>query len=179
MRRLKEKDEAALLVLMEQYGDELLRTAYLLVKDHQTAEEAVQDTFVQAYRSIGQLQDPSRLRSWLMRIVINCCRTRMRTWSWRKVLPWAWVEQLAEDQGRYAAPEEQLVESWGRERLSVAIRSLDYMYREVIVLYYYQEMSVLEIAAHTGCKENTVKARLARGRLRLRKIWEREEEADV
>jgi RNA polymerase sigma factor (sigma-70 family) len=172
---LKKKEEAALLVLMEQYGDELLRTAYLLVRDHQTAEEAVQDTFIQAYHRIGQLQDSNKLRSWLLRIVINACRLRMRAWSWRSVFPSVWVEPLAEEKGSHAAPEEQLLEAWSKEQLSEAIRSLGYKYREAIVLYYYQEMSVAEIAGHTGCKENTIKARLARGRRSLKAIWERKE----
>ncbi|SDD12527.1 RNA polymerase sigma-70 factor, ECF subfamily [Paenibacillus sp. UNCCL117] len=166
-------------MLMDQYGDELLRTAYLLVKDYQAAEEAVQDTFIQAYRSIEQLKDPARLKGWLLRIAVNRCRMRMRTWSWRQMLPSAWIEQLAEgEHDGYAAPEERMMELWHKERLSRAIHSLDYKYREAIVLYYYQEMNVAEIAAYTGCKENTVKARLARGRMRLRLIWEREEDED-
>jgi len=166
-------------MLMDQYGDELMRTAFLLVKDYQTAEEAVQDTFIQAYRSIGQLQDPSRLKGWLLRIVVNRCRMRMRVWSWRQMLPSAWIEQLAEDRyAGYPAPEEQMIKEWHKARLSRAIHGLDYKYREAIVLYYYHEMNVAEIAVYTGCKENTVKARLARGRMQLRLIWEREEEED-
>lgn len=52
IERLAAQDETALAALMEQYGDYLMRTAYLLLKDRQTAEEAVQDTFLQAYRKI-------------------------------------------------------------------------------------------------------------------------------
>jgi len=174
VRRLIAKDESALRELMMAYGDELLRTAYLLVKDRQAAEEAVMDAFVQAYAKIDQLKQPDKLRSWLLRIVANRCRMRMRTWNWRSLFPFDRVESLAEE--AEPGPEELLLAQWRAERLSEAIHELDYKYREVIALYYFNELSVLEIAEQLGNNENTVKARLSRGRARLRTLLEKGDE---
>ncbi|XID92736.1 RNA polymerase sigma factor [Paenibacillaceae bacterium WGS1546] len=173
MDRLIAKDENALRELMAQYGDELTRTAYLLLKDRQEAEEAVMDGFVQAYRKIHQLKEPEKLRPWLLRIVANRCRMRMRTRSWRSLLPFDRIETLAEEAG--PGSDELLIEEWRNERLSDAVRSLEDRCREAIVLYYYGELSVAEIAEHTKSNENTVKARLARGRAKLRKLLEAKE----
>ncbi|MFC6550311.1 sigma-70 family RNA polymerase sigma factor [Cohnella cellulosilytica] len=174
VRRLIAKDEAALRELMAAYGDEMLRTAYLLLKDRQTAEEAVMDAFVQAYAKIEQLKQPDKLRSWLLRIVANRCRMRMRTWSWRSLLPFERVESLAEE--TEPGPEELLLAEWRAERLSEAVHKLDYKYREVIALYYFNELSVAEIAEQLSSNENTVKARLSRGRAKLRTLLEKGDE---
>ncbi|XEC95130.1 sigma-70 family RNA polymerase sigma factor [Paenibacillus tarimensis] len=178
VQKLKEKDEYALQALMEQYGGMLLRTACLLMKDRQAAEEAVQDTFIQAYNKIRQLNDPSKLTSWLCRILINRCRMRQRTWSWKHLLPSDRVEQIMETSGSGPGPEDQLLVQLRNNRLSDAIRRLDYKYREVITLYYYNEMSVADITELLESNENTIKARLARGRSRLKAMLEQKEDGD-
>ncbi|QYR21901.1 sigma-70 family RNA polymerase sigma factor [Paenibacillus sp. sptzw28] len=155
---------------MHQYGDYLMRMAFLLLKDRQAAEEAVQDTFIQAFNKIGQLQDPVKLKGWLIQIAINRCRMKQRTWSWKHLFPFARMEQV--EVGREPGPEEIILTEWRNERLGDAVHSLDYKYREVITLFYYNEMSVKEIAGYLQCNENTVKARLARGRLQLKRIIE-------
>jgi RNA polymerase sigma factor (sigma-70 family) len=166
---LKNKDEAALRSIIDQYGDYLLRTAYLLLKDRHVAEEAVQDTFVAAFQKIGQLHDPDRLRSWLTQICVNNCRMRQRTWHWRNFLPSVKVEEMLEDEAEQG-PLSQLLLASRNESLSEAIQQLDYIYREAITLFYYNEMSVREIVDQLGINENTIKARLSRGRSILREI---------
>ncbi|WP_224753976.1 sigma-70 family RNA polymerase sigma factor [Paenibacillus terricola] len=173
---MKNKDEAALRALMELYGSRLMRTAYLLVKDKQVAEEAVMDTFIQAYHKINQLQDSDRLESWLLRIVVNRCRKKMRTWSWSRILPLSHVEQMITEEE--PGPEELLIDAWRNENLSEALLRLDYKYRETIVLFYYNGLNVAEIAEQTSSNENTVKARLARGRAKLKLMLEKQEDGD-
>lgn len=174
IQRLQEKDEAALIWLMNQYGDYLLRTAFLLVKDRQTAEEVVQDTFIQAYDKIVQLKDPSKLKSWLTRIAVNRCRMKQRTWSWKNLFPSAHPEQLLNNEGTIGI-EEQLLTKWNNQQLSQAIHQLPYKYREAITLFYFNEMSIQEISEHLGVNGNTIKARLARGRMQLKLQLGREE----
>ncbi|WP_342768187.1 sigma-70 family RNA polymerase sigma factor [Cohnella lupini] len=176
--RLREKEESALQELMALYGDELLRTAYLLMRDRQAAEEAVMDTFIRAFGKIDQLKEPDKLRSWLFRIAANRCRMKMRTWSWRNILPYAEVDPSG-GKDPSQGPEELLLTEWRNESLSEAIRGLDYIYREVITLYYYADMSVADIADQIRGNENTVKARLARGRNKLRKMLEEGEDNEV
>ncbi|WP_337588956.1 sigma-70 family RNA polymerase sigma factor [Gorillibacterium massiliense] len=163
--------------MMAQYGDYLLRTAYLLLKDRQSAEEAVQDAFVAAYRHIDQLNDAAKLKSWLTAITVNRCRMRMRTWSWRHLIPFD-VLSRSVSEGSEEEPEEIVLRKIAGKRLSDAIHKLDYPYREAIALYYFNEWSVQEIADHLHMNPNTVKARLARGRQRLRRIYEEEGKGD-
>lgn len=173
--RLRDKEESALIELMNQYGDYLIRTAYLLLKDHQSAEEAVQDTFVTAFEKIMQLDNPTKLKSWLTSIVINCCRNRMRRWSWKHVLL-PFENDLSKEVVFTATPEEELLKIVWNENLSNAIHQLDYKYREVITLYYFSEMKIREIAVYTNEKETTVKTRLKRARVKLKEILLKGEE---
>lgn len=159
---------------MEQYGDYLLRTAYLLLKDRQAAEEAVQDTFITAYYKIGQLAEPARLKGWLTRIAVNLCRMKLRTWDWNRLFAYARMESFLGDDPE-PGPEERFFLEWRTERLTEAVHRLTYLYREAITLFYYNELSVREIAEQLGTNENTVKARLARGRSMLKQIWEEAE----
>ncbi|GGO03905.1 RNA polymerase subunit sigma [Saccharibacillus kuerlensis] len=176
IERIKAKEENALRELMEQYGDLLLRTACLLVRDRQTAEEVVQDAFVQAYNKIDQLDDPSKLRPWLIRIAVNGCRMRQRTWSWRHIFPGGGAGELPLDADSFSTgADEDFITQWKKEHLAAAVRSLDYRYRESIVLYYFDELNVREIAELLETNENTIKSRLSRGRTLLKKTIEEEE----
>ncbi|MGI2293802.1 sigma-70 family RNA polymerase sigma factor [Paenibacillus sp. GXUN7292] len=170
---MRSKDETALQALMDQYGDYLLRMAYLLLKDAHLAEEAVQDTFIAAFTKIEQLRDANQLKSWLTRIAINHCRMKQRSWSWRKLIPFARMEDIYMER---VVPdlEEQFLEQARNHRLGESVQRLDYKYREAITLYYYAEMSIQEIVQYTSLNENTIKSRLARGRELLRKQWEKE-----
>lgn len=78
----------------------------------------------------------------------------------------------------HQGPEVQLLLEWRNGRLSDAIHQLAYIYREAITLYYYSEMSIQEIAEQLSISENTIKARLVRGRNQLRSLWEKEERQD-
>ena len=160
---------------MDEYGDMLLRTACLLLKDRQSAEEAVQDTFIQAYAKIGQLQEPDRLKAWLIRIVVNRCRMRQRTWSWRNIFPAREIDLQSFDEASFVAGAEELfMAEWHNVRLAETMRSLDYLYRECLTLYYFHEMSVREISDQLDTPQNTIKSRLARGRSLLKNILEKE-----
>jgi RNA polymerase sigma factor (sigma-70 family) len=175
IERIVAKDESALRLLMDEYGDMLLRTASLLLKDRQSAEEAVQDTFIQAYTKMSQLKEPDRLKAWLIRIVVNRCRMRQRTWSWRNIFPAGGSElQTNEDADFTAGAEELFMVEWHNVRLAESMRNLDYLYRECLTLYYFHEMNIREISEQLNTSENTIKSRLARGRTLLKKILVKE-----
>ncbi|WP_342028680.1 RNA polymerase sigma factor [Oceanobacillus limi] len=178
MEGLKNKEEHALRELMNQYGDYLLRTGYLLVKDHQTAEEAVQDTFVTVFHKIHQLDDPNKLKSWLTTIMINCCRSQMRKWSWKNILLTFDTTEREKEDDSVQSPEEELLEVVWNQNLSDAIQKLDYKYREVITLFYFNEWKIAEIAKHINTKESTIKSRLKRGRIILRDLLRKGEDFD-
>ena len=64
--------------LMNEYGDTILRTCYLYLRDYQLAEDAVQETFIKAMNSYGSFKHQSSEKTWLIRIAINCCKNIMR-----------------------------------------------------------------------------------------------------
>ena len=147
--------------LMEQYGDAILRMCYIYLKDYQLAEDAAQETFIKAMRFYDSFAQQSSEKTWLSKIAINSCKNIMRT-RWFKSRP-APLEELR----GHAQPDEihQLLE---RDSVSGAIARLSTTDKEVILLYYYQELSVKQIAEILGKNENTVTQRLHRARNRLK-----------
>lgn len=166
---LQESDESALQALMDAYGPVLKRTAILLVKDRQLAEEVVQDTFITAFRKSHQLSSNDAIKGWLITITLNGCRSRMRTWNWRNLFPAK--EETAFDQLEETdlLPEAKLLTAIEEQRVHQAVQALPYTYREPITLYYFHDMTVDELAKAMNAKPNTVKTRLARGRAILKK----------
>ena len=174
LQRLKNKEEVALMEMMNLYGDHLLRIAILLVKDRFVAEEVVQDTFVIAFQKIDQLNDVNKLKNWLIIIATNECRRRMRKWSWKHIFLHkedSYEANIVDDSEWQ--PEQSLLVNFRDTQIHEAIQQIPYKYREVVTLYYFQELTIKEITDAINEKENTVKTRLARGRAQLRKLIEK------
>ena len=173
VRRIRDGDAEALRELMDAYGDVVLRTASLLLRDRYEAEDVSQEVFLTVYGKIGQLNDPSRLRSWLIQITVNCCRAWMRRGVWKRLFYRDPVDlQILQDT---KDSEEKRVE---KLLLSDYIRLLPFKYREVIVLYYYQDWTTAYIAEVLGESEGTVKSKLSRARKRLGDMMEDKEWGD-
>ncbi|MFS0723322.1 sigma-70 family RNA polymerase sigma factor [Paenibacillus sp. 1P07SE] len=160
--RLLQGEQEALRLVMERYGSMIIRTAFLLLRDRHWAEDVSQEVFIALYRRISQLHDHGSLRPWLVRITINECRQRMRRAAWTRLifLDKGWDERTASTPG----PEESA------EAISLAavIQTLPYKYREVIVLYYYHDLTVDAISGQLQEKSSTVKSKLARARAMLK-----------
>jgi RNA polymerase sigma-70 factor (ECF subfamily) len=178
IERLRGGDETALRWLMEQYGNDILRTAALLLKDRHLAEDVSQDVFLAAYQKIGQFRGEGSLRGWLLQITINRCRGKMRLASWSRlfVRSWGGSDSEIEDVPEWPVSSTGMMmdtvpgsEKWA-EKLSLraAIASLPLHYREAIVLYYYQELSIKQLSEVLNEPEGTVKSKLLRGRRLLR-----------
>lgn len=150
--------------LVEQYQTSLLRACYIQLHDATLAEDAVQETFIKAYKAMASFRGDCDEKTWLMRIAINTCRDMLRS-AWfrhldRRITP----EQLPEP---ITQPHEEDV------GLTVEVMQLPQKYREVILLYYYECMTTDEIAQALSVAKSTVSARLERGRQKLRQTLER------
>ena len=150
--------------LVNQFQAKLLRTCYMYLRDREQAEDAVQETFFKAYRNFGTFRGESAEKTWLMKIAINTCRDMRRT-GWflhmdRRMTP----EMLPEA----SVPFEEI-----EEGLIVEVMNLPLRLREVILLYYYQNMDTNEIAQTLGIARSSVSGRLQRARKKLREILER------
>ncbi|MFD0869555.1 RNA polymerase sigma factor sigM [Chlamydia abortus] len=171
--RLQKGDGSALAWLMDRYGTSIYRTAALLLKDRHLAEDISQEVFLKAYQKISQYKGQGSLQSWLTRIAVHLCRSRMRLASWKRLFIRDPIEQeiVGTDSNIEQMVEEQTL--WNH------LQRIPYSYREVIVLHYYQDLSIREIGEITGDKEGTVKSKLSRGRAMLKKElirggWENE-----
>lgn len=121
-------------------------------------EDAVQETLRRAWEKRDRLREPSALRAWLIRILLNVCRDIQR--EHRRQIP---VEQLPD------RPQQA-----GEHLLMDALMTLPPKYRAVIILHHAEGFEVAEMAHMLGIPQGTVKSRLARGRYALEKAYEKE-----
>ncbi len=149
---------------IDAYGDELLRMCFLYLKDYHLAEDAVQETLWKAWNSYGTFRQDASVRTWLVRIAVNCCKNTMRT-RWFQSCRFGLEHADVPDRSSPFQDMEQLLE---KSTIAGAIASLGPKDREVLLLYYYQQFDTREIAAILSKKENTILKRLSRARNRLK-----------
>jgi len=154
--------------MIARYDDGILRLCLLYLGDRQLAEDAFQETFVKAWRRKDTFRGESSIKTWLSRIAVNTCRDMLRRGWFRLMKRSEPIESLF----ALAAPQEE-----ARADVRDAVLALPGKYREVIVLYYDQEMTLKEIAETTGMTVNSVSTRLRRARALLRKALGEEVDA--
>jgi RNA polymerase sigma-70 factor (ECF subfamily) len=160
---LETEDKEVLLdELMKLYGQEVLQLVYSYVKDKTIAEDLTQDIFVKCYRSLDTFKGKSKLKTWLWRIAINQCKDFLKSWYNKNVV--FNVEKDLISEGSISRVEEAVVQKDEDDQLINKIMMLPIKYREVIYLFYYEELPIKEIADLTGTGENTVKTRLRRAK---------------
>lgn len=148
---------------MSDYGDTIFRMCFLYLRDYQLAEDATQETFIKAMTSYEKFEHRSSEKTWLTRIAINCCKNIMRTNCFQII-----KNNIIESDGNVS---DNLINDFiEKNSISNAILKLDLGDRKLIILYYYQELSIKDIAVISATSENTVNQRLFRARKRLKKI---------
>jgi RNA polymerase sigma-70 factor (ECF subfamily) len=149
--------------LVERHGKDALAVAIGLVRDRSEAEEAVQEAFCRAWRSIASLRDPAKFKGWFSGILYRVCcdllRARQRD---RRALP---------ELGR-SRPTACLPGDSAGPVLAEALELPD-EYRDPLVLFHVQGLTIAELAAALGLSESNAKVRLHRGRKMLRERLER------
>ena len=148
---------------MTQWEVPLLRTCYLLLRDSALAEDAVQETFLKAWRAYGAYRQEASEKTWLMRIAVNTCRDMTRSRWFCRVDRTVNMDDLPEPSVAFTEPDDTL----GR-----AVLSLPDNLRQVITLRYYQGMSVQEVADVLRVHRRTVHYRLDKAERILRDALE-------
>lgn len=159
--------EAVIRRMIAEHQTALTRLCYLYLHDLQLAEDAVQETFLKAYRTLDDFRGDASVKTWLSRIAMRTCCDMRRTFWFRRVDRHVTLETLPE-----CAAEADEVEA----ALTLAVMNLPIREREAVLLYYYQDMNVGEIAKALGVTQPTVSYRLKRAREKLRKELEGREE---
>lgn len=163
------REEPDLERLMEQYSQPLMRLCFLYLKDEHSAQDAVQDTLYRAYCKYQSFSGKSSEKTWITAIAINICKDYMRKPSYREI-PVEPLEPLLET-GRQTGP---TPDPDALELLNL-VYQLPIEYREVILMRYYQDLTVKEIARMLHLRPNTVSVRLKRAREHLKTQLERDE----
>ena len=147
--------------LARRYAGDVFRLAYARTGSRADAEDVMQETFVRLLRARPAFAEPEHARAWLLRVAANCANDWFRA-------PWRRREGPLTDS--LPAPEHEdggVVE---------AVLALPAKYRTAVHLYYYEELSVAEIAKITGKSESAVKSRLFRARAMLREALKEDDD---
>lgn len=162
--------EQQLMAMMARHKTSLMRMAYMYLGDFSLAEEAVQDTFVKAYAHMDSFRGESCESTWLTRIAINTCKDMRRT---------AWFRLRKASVPMDAIPEQGQADAYPDSTVLQAVMALPPRDKQVILLRYYQGLSVPETARALGISAACATSRLNRAKARLRttlKGWYFDEE---
>ena len=168
---------------LNDYGTSLLRMCFLYLKDAQMAEDAVQETMANAYFKYEDFRNESSVKTWLTRIAINRCKDYRRSMWFRNVSCVEPAELVGTENHRNIGDEvsEEAEINQKNKDLIKAVMKLPVKYREVVLLYYYQELSTKETAGVLDVPESTVSTRLRRAKQALKKElggWQNDEKCD-
>lgn len=175
---LQSGDAAAFERLVCERSGEVYGLLYRLTNDPEEARDLTQDTFLRAFQALGSFRGDADLRTWLYRIALNLARNRWRWWRRRRRdmtfsldAPDPITEKPMSDSLAMDAPNPEEA-ALARERetaLRQALNSLATPYREAVILRDIEGLSYEEVAAALETNLGTVKSRIARGRLELRR----------
>ena len=173
--RIAARDPAAVRLLTERNNQRLFRTAWSILGNRSEAEDAVQNTYLQAFKSIDSFAGRSSLSTWLTRIVINDALGRIRTAARRRARLDAnsvtdldiYRDKLMRGSMEQGA-ETTVARRQLREIMETAIASLPRDFRTVFVMRDVEGMSVEEVAEALAIRPTTVRTRLLRARRHLR-----------
>ena len=179
LARLQAGEEQALRDLSDAYSAKIYQLAFRYLRNKEDAEEITQDVLYKVYRKAGTFRGDAALSSWIYRITFNAAMSRLRTGKARRALA---EERRASMDGEEPTPEprtdiadwsdladERVLRSQLRKRVFRAILALPAIYRAPVMLRDVQGMSTEEASAMLRVKDQTLKSRLHRGRLILRK----------
>ncbi len=172
-------DRQAFECLMRRYNRRLYRLARATLRDRTEAEDALQDAYLNAYRSIGQFRGDASLATWLSRLVLNECLARMRRSTRRQnvisiVCPNTPVESPPMFANESDSPEKALGRAQMRDLLERKVDELPENFRIVFVLRSVEELTVDETAGSLGIPEETVRSRHFRAKSMLRESLAKE-----
>ncbi len=160
-------DESAFTRLYETYYDKVFALARGIILDVEETEDAVQEVFTQIYRNLHRFDRRSKLSTWIFRVTVNRTIQYGRTLKFKR-------RQVDIDQAyEHAAPVQETVTT--DPVIAAAMKRLSPADRAILTLFYWQDLSLTEIAQSLGCNDNAAKTRLFRARERFKKLYEQEQ----
>ena len=160
-------DNARLDELITKYSDMVYRLAVLRCHTKEDAEDVYQEVFIKLVRFAAQLETDEHVKAWLIRVTINQCNS-LNTSSWKQKNNS--FDEMLENGAEPAAEDEALKAVSEDNGMMEAVQQLKPEYRDVIYLFYYEDMSIRSISETLHTSEANVKVRLNRARKRLKEI---------
>lgn len=155
MEKTPQCTPAELEQVLGEYGDMVYRLAYACMRSTMDAEDVYQDVFLRYFQKRPDFQSEEHRRAWLLRVTVNRARTIFRSAWFRHTVP-------LDERVAFTEPEER--------KLDEALLQLSGKDRQLLHLFYYEELSVREIGDLLNRKESTVRTQLTRARRRLGEI---------
>ena len=165
IKGLKRDREEAYYELLNTYGNQLLRTCFLMTKDEKLAEDIVQETFIRVFKYIKGFKGDSSLYTWIYRISQNIIKDKVKSKAIE--VPYEEYHMNLDN------PEDLTINKIDRELLRRELDKLSFIYKQVLVLFYFEDKSIKEISELLEEKEGTVKSKLSRGRALLKLALEK------
>ena len=180
VKKLREKNEEAYRQLVNLTYRKLYVIALKYVKDPETAKDMVQDTYLEVFRKLDQLKDDTKLENWLCIIVTRksldhnkSSEIRHNKTTFTDIIdPDSNIDNLLTDGSREFNPKDSFDYNELRKNISELITQLPEKQKTAIILYYYQQIPIKEIAELQQVSENTVKSYLRLGRAKLKALIE-------
>lgn len=165
-------NEDAIEMLVRQYETGVFRLALSIVGDEAEANEITQETFIAALRSLRSYQEKKSFKAWLYTIALNQSRRYLRKRQILERLCTALTNVFSVDAQKQVSPEEAMIENEKEAAIWNELNKLDEKHRIVLILRYFQELSVTEISQILSVNEGTIHSRLHNARERLRSALE-------
>ena len=180
LARVRAGDEEASAVLVRKYGGRMLATARRFLRREEDSADAVQDAFLAAFRSLDKFEGNSSVGTWLHRIVVNACLTKLRTQSRSRAVPIEDLLPTFDETGHHTRavrlwaeePLSQLTRAETRSQVRARIDRVPEPYRTVLLLRDIEELDTEQTAEQLGITTGAVKTRLHRARQALRTLLE-------
>ena len=181
LRRLRDRDERAFTELIAEHRDRVFNITYRMLGNRAEAEDVAQEVFISVFKTIDSFREESKFSTWLYRVTVNHCKNRIKYLARRHERDRDELDETsAQANGaingapvRAAQPDKALASAQMERLLQDAIASLDDDHRAVVILRDVEDLSIEEICEITGLPDGTVKSRLHRARLVLRKKMQR------
>ena len=165
MRTIKAEAEITTEEIIDRYADMVYRLAVSQVRNRTDADDIFQEVFVRLVRHVQELQSMEHAKAWLIRVTINCTKKHFGLYWNKNVFPIEETEEVARTEEGFAQAEKKI-----DNPVMQAVSKLPPKYRGCVHLFYFEELSVKEIAEMTDQTESTVKSRLHRARKMLKEM---------
>jgi len=181
LRRLRDHDERAFRELIEAHRDRVYNITFRMLGNRAEAEDIAQEVFITVFKTIDTFREESKFSTWLYRVAVNHCKNRIKYLARRHDRDRDELDETTTSSGvngtiggpMPVSPHAAIESAQTEKLLQDAIASLDEEQRTVVVLRDVEDLSIEEIRDITGLPDGTIKSRLHRARLVLRKRLQR------